>query len=414
MCLLVARSLHGLGRHGSRARAKAGELIACDERLLSSTNPNVSRWHWVIPWVAVCVLFSAGAPPAARADLEQEIPQDQIWWRVLVTSYYMFNAHRVAGPYNDFEYPYADAQGFGLVFAGGDVAYRGEHWGIRLDLRFGQNVDRLTELTPVSRAFATWIPCKKLELDLGYFGAFIGIETADEWENATFTRGVVYFKMQPFRHLGLRATLEPHEDVDITIVVARGSIFGTQFPSDVQNTVLAPAVGAQIVYRPIDTVDLRLGSVASPNGSNGNRNWQAIIDLIIQWTSEAWTLFVDGDYQFSPRGPLTGLLVSKQWGVSLGGRYDITDDWSVGFRGEYLGIEPGGPVETVFTVTGTVRYSPIEYLIISLEPRAEFADSDIYFGRPLVTDPATGNTVPSLNKDWFFGFWIGMTARIGN
>jgi hypothetical protein len=29
-------------------------------------------------------------------------------------------------------------------------------------------------------------------------------------------------------------------------------------------------------------------------------------------------------------------------------------------------------------------------------------------------DPATGEMMPSLNEDWFFGFWIGVTARIGH
>ena len=73
-------------------------------------------------------------------------------------------------------------------------------------------------------------------------------------------------------------------------------------------------------------------------------------------------LFIDVDYQFSHRGPLTGLTLAKQWGVSLGGSYDITEDWSIGLRGEYFG----------------------------LEPRAEFADSDIYYARRFVTDPTAG------------------------
>jgi hypothetical protein len=106
--------------------------------------------------------------------------------------------------------------------------------------------------------------------------------------------------------------------------------------------------------------------------------------------------------------------VSKQWAVSVGGRYDITDHWSVGSRGEYFGTSGNSETGTMFTVTGTVRYSPVPYLILSLEPRADFAGNDIFFSRPFVTDPATGNTVPSLNQDWFFGFWIGATAHIGN
>ncbi|MGB3051028.1 MAG: outer membrane beta-barrel protein [Polyangiales bacterium] len=380
------------------------------------------RRVFIIVGLAPGLLFGGGTPSTAGADLEadesssEEFDQtpDQLTWQLLVTSYYMFNAHRVSGPYNALEDPYADSAGFGLTFAGGDVAYRTDKWGLTINLRWGQNVDRLTELAPLSRGFATWIPCEKLTLDLGYFAAFVGIETADEWQNATFTRGIVYFRIQPFRHLGLRALIEPHENVDITVIVARGSIFGTSFPTDVRASVVAPTVGAQIRYTPSTATDLRLGAVAGPNGSNGNRNWQATIDFIAQWTPDAWTLFVDGDYQFSPRGSLTGLDVSKQWGVSLGGSYDIGDHWAVGLRGEYFGASDGSESGTEFTVTGTVRYLPVEYLIISLEPRAEFAANDIYFSRPFVTDPMTGDTVPSLNQDWFFGFWIGVTARLGN
>jgi hypothetical protein len=371
---------------------------------------------------AMGLLICGGVPSEARADLKTEeetsegsmkVP-GELSWQLLVTSYYMFNAHRVSGPYNSLEYPYADSQGFGLVFAGGDVSYRTDKWGIRVDLRWGQNVDRLTEFAPLSRGFATWIPLERLTLDLGYFAAFVGVENADEWRNPTFTRGIIYFKIQPFRHLGLRALIEPHDRVDITVIAARGSIFGTEFPSDVRRSVQVPAVGAQVVYRFAADADVRFGGVGSPNGSNGNRNWQAIFDLIATWNPREWTLFIDGDYEFSTRGPLTGITATRQWGVSVGGSYELTDHWSVGSRFEYFGVDEGSEIRANFTLTGTIRYSPVEYLILSLEPRAEFAGSNIYFSRPFVTDSATGDTVPTLNQDWFFGFWIGATARIGN
>jgi len=374
--------------------------------------------------VAMALLISGGALSEARADLKAEeetsegegtvnVP-DELTWLLFATSYYMFNAHRVSGPYNSLEYPYADSHGFGLVFAGGDVSYRTDKWGVRIDLRWGQNVDRLTELAPLSRGFVTWIPHKMITLDLGYFAAFIGVENADEWRNPTFTRGVIYFKMQPFRHLGLRALIQPHDKVDITVIAANGSIFGTSFPSDVRRTVQVPAVGAQLIYRFAADADVRLGGVASPNGSNGNRDWQAIFDLIATWSPKAWDLFINGDYQFSRRGPLTGINATRQWGVSVGGSYEFEGDWAVGFRGEYFGAEEDIGIRADFTVTGTIRYSPVQYLILSFEPRAEFAGSDIFFSRPFVTDPATGDTMPSLNQNWFFGFWIGATARIGN
>lgn len=326
----------------------------------------------------------------------------------------MFNSHRVAGPYNDLQYPYADSTGFGLTFAGGDVAYRTDKWGVTLALRWGENVGRLTELAPLSLAYATWIPLKKLALDFGFFDAFIGIETEDEWRNPTFTRGLLYFRIQPFRHLGMRAVVEPHDQVDITVIVARGSIYGTNFPSDVRSTVVAPTVGAQIGYAPHETVGLWLGAVAGPNGANGNRNWQSTIDFIAEWTPASGRLFVNVDYQSSPNGPLTGRPQSRQWGVSLGGSYDITDHWVVGGRGEYMGANQDSESGTQFSITGTVRYLPVEQLVLSLEPRAEFAERDVYFARPYVTDPDTGETLPSRNQNWFFGFWIGVTAHLGN
>jgi hypothetical protein len=397
--------------------------------------------RWLLFALAACL---ARSPSLAHADTEADVQKRKIDYGVMVTSYYMFNAHRVAGPYNDFQYPYADTHGFGLVFVGGGIRYEADRGGVMLQLRWGPNADRLTEFVPISRGFVRWTPAKRLllgqtkkssatlagakeadaalterdriKLDLGYFGAFIGIESADEWANATFSRGIVYFKIQPFRHLGLRASATPHEKVDVTLIVARGSIFGTAYPDDIDGRVTAPAVGAQIWFRPNSTTDLRLGTVTSPNGSDGNRNWQAVIDFIAIWKPEALALYVDADYQFSRQGPLTGLDASKQWGVSAGGRYNFADDWSVGLRGEYFDTDDDSATSLgrVFTVTATVRYSPIEYLIISLEPRAEFAQNDIYFSRPFTTDPATGQSVPSLNQDWFFGFWIGMTARLRN
>lgn len=380
------------------------------------------------PAIAVGLLLVSASVTTARAEVGEVEPElqmadpsakanpwlDGLSWQLLVSSFYMFNAHRVSGPYNSLEYPYADSMGFGVTFAGGDVSYRSTKWGLTLALRWGQNVDRLTEFEPVSLGYVTWIPCSKLTLDLGYFDAFIGIENENEWMNPNFTRGIIYFRVQPFRHLGFRAVIEPHDQVDITVIAASGSIFGTSFPSDLARRVIAPAVGAQVRYTPHATVDLRLGAVASPNGSDGNRNWEATIDFIVSWTSKAWMLFMDGEYQLSRNGTLTGLSVHEQWGVSTGGRYEISDQWSVGGRGEYFGASAGSESGTQFTLTATVRYSPVQYLIISLEPRAEFAANDLYFAHPFVADPGTGETTPSLNKDWFFGFWVGVTARIGS
>ena len=123
---------------------------------------------------------------------------------------------------------------------------------------------------------------------------------------------------------------------------------------------------------------------------------------------------VNADVEFSPNGPLTGKDTQLLWGVNLSGTYDITGIWSIGFRGEYLGADEGSVLEDVFTITATFRYKPVEFLVFSLEPRAEFTAQDYFFSRPFTVDPATGNSVATADQDWFFGFWIGATAHLGN
>ncbi|MFW2387198.1 MAG: hypothetical protein ACN4G0_02605, partial [Polyangiales bacterium] len=93
--------------------------------------------------VVVSLLIICRLPATALADLKTQAetsePQtsvrvpDELSWQLFVSSYYMFNAHRVSGPYNSLAYPYADSHGFGLTFAGGDVSYRTDKWGVRLD-----------------------------------------------------------------------------------------------------------------------------------------------------------------------------------------------------------------------------------------------------------------------------------------
>ncbi|MGB5285233.1 MAG: hypothetical protein WBN29_12030 [Polyangiales bacterium] len=66
------------------------------------------RQFSIIAGLALAVLLGSGTPSTARAEREtDESPSegggqvpDALSWQLLVTSYYMFNAHRVAGPTN--------------------------------------------------------------------------------------------------------------------------------------------------------------------------------------------------------------------------------------------------------------------------------------------------------------------------
>jgi len=64
------------------------------------------------------------------------------------------------------------------------------------------------------------------------------------------------------------------------------------------------------------------------------------------------------------------------------------------------------------TVTATVRYIPVQYLVISLEPRFERAQQEIFFTRSSPTDTTTGDQIA--NGKRYFGLVLGVSAYLGN
>jgi len=92
----------------------------------------------------------------------------------MASGFYLFNPNRVAGRYNNLDYPYTGYMGFGLNFVGGDVSYTGEKFALTIGLRFGTAASQLTALAPVKEEFVSWIPHRKLTLDLGWFDTIYG------------------------------------------------------------------------------------------------------------------------------------------------------------------------------------------------------------------------------------------------
>ena len=79
--------------------------------------------------LAVAFVVSLSVPNSASAEESGKGADDTFLdgldWQVMASGFYLFNAHRVAGPYNNLNYPYTGYMGFGLNFAGGDVSYTG-------------------------------------------------------------------------------------------------------------------------------------------------------------------------------------------------------------------------------------------------------------------------------------------------
>jgi hypothetical protein len=388
------------------------------------------------------------SPKMAADDIAVEEPdvgeswKDGLSWQLMSSAFYRIGGYTNdgvrAGTYNTLGYPYTNYHGFGLAFAGGDVMYTGEKFAVRLDLRFGTGAPLLTPIAPVKQAYAAWMPHEKVNIDVGFFDTIFGAEVVDEWNNANYTRGALYFLRQPFNHAGLRMGAELGDIVGMTFMVTNGGVYGGT-PID-DNEV--PALGWQFGLSPdghnsvrrrglregYREVGLFFGGNHGANGNDGNKNWDHFFDVVLSMNFDWFTLIFNGDYhvnQFQPSDPTDPTspdVTEFDYGHSLALIFDVADQWSIGVRGEHLsgntnfrntvGSDYGG----LATGTLTLRYKPVEYLVISLEGRGEWAKREIYYSRSAttVTDPVTMEEILVPNKKHNYAAIVGVTAHIGN
>jgi hypothetical protein len=329
--------------------------------------------------------------------------REQTTLQVMSSGFYLFNSHTEPGPLNTIGYPYETGQGFNFTFAGLDLAYDGKSFGGRIDLRFGPGAPLLTGIAPVKQALAWWSPSDSLSFSLGFFDTIYGVEVADEWQNANFTRGALYFLRQPFNHMGLLTTVQLTDDAWLKVMVANGNVGLTGVSVNGSGSLggqstefnSAPSVGAQAGYT-VGNSQFILGYLAGTNGLGDNTRWAHFFDFIYSLEVGGFQLKFNADATIDAE-PEPGVKNALVWGGSLAMQYRFADRWRVGVRGEYLSGNPqSGEVDYLTTVTGTLRYSPVDALVFSLEPRAEFSDAALY--------NAEGGT-----KNWYFGFLTGAT-----
>jgi len=382
-------------------------------------------------------------PKMAADDIAAEEPaegaawKDGLSWQLMASAFYRIGGYTNdgvrAGTYNSLGYPYTNYHGFGLAFAGGDVMYTGEKFAVRLDLRFGTGASLLTPIAPVKQAYAAWLPHEKLNIDVGFFDTIYGAEVVDEWNNANYTRGALYFLRQPFNHAGLRMGAELGDIVGMTVMVTNGGVYGGT-PID-DNEV--PALGWQFGFSPdghnsvrrrglregYREVGLFFGGNHAPTGLNGNRDWANFFDFVLAMGFDWFHLLLNGDYYLDGKNTnAAGEAASDfQYGHSLALIFDVADQWSIGVRGEHLSgndlyRESGADFGGLATGTLTLRYKPVEYLVISLEGRGEWATREMYYSRSAVTimDPTTMEEILVPNKKHNYAAIVGVTAHIGN
>ena len=272
--------------------------------------------------------------------------------------------------------------GFGINWLGLDAAYDGGAWGVTGSLRFGDAVAiyGTGSLGPVTQAYVTWRPSDKLTLDLGTFGTIYGAEVAENWANLNYTRGALYFNLQPFWHTGLRAEYADGDWVARALVVndANTSLLGTSALNlGLQGGYDNGAFG--IVAGVLQSTKPELAGFVD-----------TFVDVVV--TANAGDLSIIGNFDFNA-GTDTAAFV----GGSLAAGYSFSPTFGAAVRGEFISVEAGEDEDdnTRFTATLTLDFKPTgsDNFMIRWDNRVESANTDAFGAGDDATSTWFGSTL---------------------
>jgi hypothetical protein len=296
--------------------------------------------------------------------------------------------------------------GFGLSFAGIDASYDGGKLGATISLRAGPSVPIFYAgdtgplgIDNITQAYVTWTPVPQFSLDFGQFSTIFGAEVAESWKNLNYTRGGLYYAMQPFWHTGLRATVSPNDKVSITGMVVNGV-------NTIHDDNESPSLALQLSITPNDLFSLAAGWYTTLEPSSDGSLFDNFFDLVAALTVERFSLVlnadlcVNGDRINEGPGYIQSLDDPMFWGISLAAGYQATDLFGIALRGELLsdsdnqifkatrenfGVTfPTTEQTNVVTVTGTLDFKPVDgsnNLVIRWDNRIETSNEEIFFNR---------------------------------
>ena len=290
---------------------------------------------------------------------------------------------------------YVSADGFALAFAGADLSYSGDEFGATMSLRFGPGVVRFYAadqgplgIDNITQAFVTWKPAKVpgLTLDLGQFGTIYGAEVAESWRNVNYSRGGLYYAMQPFWHTGLRANYAINDMFGVNALVVNG--VNTAFENN-----KSPSLGIQGLVTPIPELFIAvgyLGALHPRDGGEAARHFDHFFDLVATLTLGDFKLVANADLNlYRPDGAPDS---ENWWGISLAPAYSIANWFGVGARVEYLADSANaalaqrnatpGDSTSLTTLTATLDFKPVPNnasLVLRPEFRYEIASEDTFY-----------------------------------
>lgn len=278
--------------------------------------------------------------------------------------------------------------GFGLSFIGLDASFDTGTVGATAFLRFGPSVPiyygtdvGIAGIESILGGFITLKPLDALTIDAGYFGTIYGAEVAENYINFNYTRGALYYAMQPFYHFGVKAAYALSDSVAVRAMVVNGA-------NNLVDENDAPAFGLQLALSGIgDVLDLAIGGFYE-TGDDSTWGIETFFDTVATLHLGDVTVLANFDYNIN-RGT-DGADDISYWGVMGTVAYAASPELGLAVRGEYLadpdnalwlpapGAAPFTDSFNLVTLTGTVDWKPLDHVILRPEFRYEMAADDIY------------------------------------
>jgi hypothetical protein len=402
-------------------------VVACPQAALAQSPPAAPATDApapvVGPVVAPVAPAIAGAESAARAEAPATRWYDEIQLGGFVDGYASVNWNfpRPASPTalgggNQFR-AFDTTQGFALHWVGVDASFAPQPIGGTVSLRFGPGAalysgaaESAIGLQNVKQAFVSWKPSERVVLDFGKFDQPYGAEVADSQGNLSYTRGLVFWYLQPLYFTGVRATFALGESVEWKLL----AVNGWNASADVN---LAKSLGTQLNFKPSGDVLVSLGylvgaeqpnyttcaadttydtatrSCAASPGSPGalvdrggaDKRLRHLVDFVVDVSpTPALRFLANADWGAEKvYDPATAEETTvTYWGASLAGRYAFASSFYAALRGEYLADEDGFATLGAYTAptgrevklasgTLTLGYSPTDHIVLKLDQRMD-------------------------------------------
>lgn len=308
------------------------------------------------------------------------------------------------------------SNGFSLEWMGLDASYDGGEVGATASLRFGDGVPTYfgnrseSGIANLTQAYATWAPHERITLDLGQFTTIYGAEVAESFRNLNYTRGGLYYLMQPAWHTGLKGGFAISDGFGINALVVNG--VNSTFDEDD-----APSLGLQLSIVPVAgdeeagtaaPVEFYLGGLQTLDSDNDNSsNLDTFVDLVAVLNVGDFKGIVNADFNIArdsidpDQQAGTGDEGDAAFfGASVGLGYSFSHLFGLAARYEFLrdpddilyGANPDDGT-TVQTFTGTIDLKPLperDNFVVRWDNRYERASEDIFL-----------NTTNEATSGWF-------------